>query len=147
MAQTKFFTKKSDNLEDYKNNFKKALQKVKVVKLFNDEIINFLQNWIEPQKSYIPREDIDNFLENMNFLFENKDFYDFILKELKNVKNNGNLLEYSFNLISKLDDSKKDFEKILDKKIREEKLKKDLKEAKNQDLEKIKKLENLFDEM
>jgi hypothetical protein len=59
-AQTQFFKKSSDNLEEYKNNFKKALQKIKVVKLFNGEVINFLKKWIDSQKSYIPREDVDN---------------------------------------------------------------------------------------
>ena len=99
MAQTKFFTRKSDNLENYKNNFLKALQKVKIVKIFDIEVIDYLEKWINSQKKYIPREDVDNFLENMNFLFKNEDFYTLFLYEKKKL-NKKNILEYSFNLIS-----------------------------------------------
>jgi len=56
MTQTQFFTRKSDNLEEYKSNFKKALQMVKTVKLFSDEVISFFEKWINAQKNYIPRE-------------------------------------------------------------------------------------------
>jgi len=146
MAQTKFFTRKSDNLEDYKNNFLRALQKVKIVKLFESEVIEFLENWIKSQKSYIPREDVDNFLENMNFLFKHEDFYKLFLAEKKKLDKK-NILEYSFNLISKLDDLKKDFEKKLLEKEKQEKLKKDLEKQKKEDEEKLKNLENLFNEI
>jgi len=88
MTQTQFFTRKSDNLEEYKSNFKKALQMVKTVKLFSDEVISFFEKWINAQKNYIPREDIDNFLSHLNLIFKNKDFYNFIVSELKQVKNN-----------------------------------------------------------
>ncbi len=147
MAETQFFTRKDNNLKEYKSNFKKALQKVKTVKIFELEVISFFEKWINSQKSYIPREDVDNFLENMNFLFKNKDFYDFILLELKKIRNNWNILEYSFNLISILNDSKKDFEKYLTKVQVEKKLKNNLEKSKKEDEEKLKSLENLFDEI
>ncbi len=147
MAQTQFFKRKSDNLEEYKSNFKKALEKVKIVKIFDLEVTIFFEKWIDSQKSYIPREDIDNFLPNMIFLFKKKEFYEFILQEFKQVKNKWNIMEYSFNLISKLDDSKKDFEKYLIKKQKEENLRNNLAKSKKEDEEKLKNLENLFDDI
>jgi len=88
MTKTQFFTRENTNLEEYKSNFKKALQMVKTVKLFSDDVISFFEKWINAQKNYIPREDIDNFLSHLNLIFKNKDFYDFIVSELKQVKNN-----------------------------------------------------------
>jgi hypothetical protein len=88
MAQTKFFTRSSNNLEQYKLNFKKALQMSKTVKLFNNDVISFFDKWIDAQQNYIPREDIDNFLNHLNHIFKDKNFYNFIISELKQVKNN-----------------------------------------------------------
>ena len=124
MTKTQFFTRENTNLEEYKSNFKKALQMVKTVKLFSDDVISFFEKWINAQKNYIPREDIDNFLSHLNLIFKNKDFYDFIVSELKQVKNNWKIQEYSFNLISKLDDSSKLFKESEKKRINLEKLEK-----------------------
>ena len=140
MAQTKFFTRSSDNLEEYKSNFKKALQMSKTVKLFNDEVISFFANWIETQKDYIPREDIDNFLTHLNYIFKDKNFYNFIYSELKQVKDNWKIQEYSFNLISKLDDSAKTFEKSEKKRELKEILEKNKLESKREDEEEMEKI-------
>ena len=140
MTQTQFFTRKSDNLEEYKSNFKKALQMVKTVKLFSDEVISFFEKWINAQKNYIPREDIDNFLSHLNLIFKNKDFYNFIVSELKQVKNNWKIQEYSFNLISKLDDSSKLFEQSEKKRINSEKLEKAKLNSKKEDEEEMEKI-------
>lgn len=145
MVQTKFFTRRYDNLKEYKNNFKMALAKVKVIKLFNLEVIDFLNKWIGSQKNYIPREDVDNFLENMNFIYKNKDFYDFVVKNCKSIKNKGKIQEYSFNLISCLDDSKKDFEKYLKQEEKKKTLENDLAKSKQEDKDKIEDLEILID--
>lgn len=140
MTQTQFFTRKSDNLEEYKSNFKKALQMVKTVKLFSDEVISFFEKWINAQKNYIPREDIHNFLNHLNLIFKNKDFYNFIISELKQVKNNWKIQEYSFNLISKLDDSSKLFEQSEKKRINSEKLEKAKLNSKKEDEEEMEKI-------
>ncbi|MDQ7009610.1 MAG: hypothetical protein Q9M94_04950 [Candidatus Gracilibacteria bacterium] len=133
MAKTQFFIRKSENLEEYKSTFKKALQMSKTVKLFSSEVVIFLDKWINVQKNYIPREDIDNFLTHLNLIFKNKDFYNFIVSEFKTVKNNGKIQEYSFNLISKLDDSSKDFNKSEKKRIISEKLEKAKLNSKKED--------------
>lgn len=109
MVQTQFFKREEKNLELYKSNFTSALEKVRVVKLFSDEVVDFLDGWIDVQKNYIPREDVDNFLPCMEKIFENKDFYDFVVIELGRVQNTGELIEYSFNLISWLHDASKAF--------------------------------------
>jgi len=88
MAQAQFFTRESDNVEEYKSRFNTALQKVETVKLFSKEVINFLHIWIDAQKNYIPREDIDNFPQHLEKIFSNKSFYEFIVLELKSVQNN-----------------------------------------------------------
>ena len=140
MVKTQFFERDFSNLEEYKNNFKEALQMIKTVRLFNDEVVDFLNNWINNQKSYIPREDVDNLKKNMKFIFKDKKFYDYCLEKLNLVKNSWNILEYSFNLISKLDDLSKDYNKIKDKIIFEEKLKEFKKKLKKEDEEEMKKL-------
>ena len=110
MTQTQFFTREDTNIEQYKNDFIKALLKVKTVKLFPDEVIIFLETWISAQKSYIPRSDIDNFWMHLNRIFTDELFYNFIVEKLKTVQNNWKIQEYSFNLISCLDDSSSQFE-------------------------------------
>ena len=140
MAKTQFFTKENTNLEEYKSNFKKALQMVKTVKLFSDDVISFFEKWINAQKNYIPREDIDNFLSHLNLIFKNKDFYDFIVSELKQVKNNWKIQEYSFNLISKLDDSSKLFKESEKKRINLEKLEKAKLRSRKEDEEEMDKI-------
>jgi len=140
MTKTQFFTRENTNLEEYKSNFKKALQMVKTVKLFSDDVISFFEKWINAQKNYIPREDIDNFLSHLNLIFKNKDFYDFIVSELKQVKNNWKIQEYSFNLISKLDDSSKLFKKSEKKRINLEKLEKAKLNSRKEDEEEMDKI-------
>jgi len=144
MSQTQFFTKSSDNLEEYKSNFKKALQKIKIVKLFSDEVINFLQNWIDSQTSYIPREDVETLWKYMGMVYKDKNFYDYLKENLENVKNNWNILEYSFNLISEIDELAKKFSEYKKKEEFEKKLKKKKKEAKQKDEAE---LENIFDNL
>ena len=78
MAQTQFFTKSDENLENYKSNFKKALQKIKIAKLFDGEVIDFLEKWIDSQKSYISRDDVDNLGKNIDLVYKDKDFYEYI---------------------------------------------------------------------
>jgi len=141
MAQTQFFKREDSNLDEYKSNFKKALQMSETVKLFSSEVINFLKKWINPQKNYIPRDDIDNFLNHLNLIFKNKNFYDFIISELKQVKNNWKIQEYSFNLISKLDDSAKSFQKSERKRIHSENLEKANSKSKKED---EKEMENIL---
>ena len=116
MAQTQFFSKSVNNLKDYKTNFLRALQKIKVVKLFPEEVIDFLNNWIKLQKSYIKREDVENLWKNMNLIYKDKDFYDYVIDWLKNIKSNWNILEYSFNLISELDELAKKYKNYKKKK-------------------------------
>jgi len=140
MTKTQFFKREYSNLEEYKNNFKKALQMIKTVKLFDDEVISFLNKWIASQKSYIPREDVDNLLDNMKIIFKDKSFYDYCLSNLSLLKNNENILEYSFNLISKLDDLSKGYKKIKEKLIFEENLKKSKNLSQKEDEEEMKKL-------
>ena len=140
MTKTQFFTRENTNLEEYKSNFKKALQMVKTVKLFSDDVISFFEKWINAQKNYIPREDIDNFLSHLNLIFKNKDFYDFIVSELKQVKNNWKIQEYSFNLISKLDDSSKLFKESEKKRINLEKLEKAKLRSRKEDEEEMDKI-------
>ena len=139
-VQTKFFKKSSDNLGEYKNNFKKALQKIKIVKLFDNNVIEFLEKWIDSQKSYIPREDVDNLWKNMEMIYKDKDFYDYVVKGLNQVKNNWNILEYSFNLISKFDELAKKYSEYKKKKDFEEKLEKEKIEARKKEEEEMKKL-------
>ena len=110
MTKTQFFKREYTNLEEYKANFKKALEMTQTVKLFPEEVIDFFWKWIKNQTNYIPREDVDNFLPHLKLIFKNKHFYNFIQSELKIVKNNWKIQEYSFNLISKLDDSTKFFD-------------------------------------
>lgn len=144
MAETKFFTREENWLESYKSNFKLALDKAKIVNLFSLEVINFFEKWLEKQTSYIPREDIDNFLPNMELIFENKKFYDFIVKKLETISNNWNILEYSFNLISALNDSKIEFQKSEDERIKKENLEKAELESKNEDKKKLEEMEELL---
>ena len=140
MTKTQFFTREYSNLEDYKNNFKKALQMIKTVKLFEVEVIEFLNEWIENQKSYIPREDVDNLLWNMQLIFKDEDFYKYCLEKLNLVKNNWKVIEYSFNLISTLDELSKKYWEIKKKKIFEENLKKDRELSKKEDEKEMNKL-------
>ena len=140
MTKTQFFTRESDNIEEYKSNFKKALQMCETVKLFSSEVIGFLDKWINAQKNYIPREDVDNFLIHLNFIFKNKEFYNFIVSELKTIKNNWKIQEYSFNLISKLDDSSKLFKKSEKNRILSEELEKSKLNSKKKDDEEMEKI-------
>lgn len=140
MTKTQFFTREDSNLENYKNNFKKALQMIKTVKLFEVEVIDFLWKWIENQKSYIPREDVDNLLWNMDLIFKDEDFYKYCLEKLNLVKNNWKIIEYSFNLISALDELSKKYWEIKKKKIFEENLKKDRELSKKEDEKEMNKL-------
>jgi len=117
MTQTKFFDRETDNLEEYKSNFKKALTRIKVVKLFSDDVIDFLQNWVDSQTSYIPRKDVENLWKHMELIYKDKDFYDYVLKWLDNIKNNWNILEYSFNLISEFDELVKKYSEYKKKKF------------------------------
>lgn len=144
MVETQFFKRENSWLGDYKNNFKLALKKVKTVKLFSTDVLEFLEKWLEKQISYIPREDVDNFLLNMNLIFANKNFYDFTLKRLEKIKNNWNILEYSFNLISELEEAKKEFMRNEEERIRKENLNKAELESKNEDKKKLKEMENMF---
>lgn len=147
MAETQFFKRENSWLEDYKSNFKMALNKVKIVRLFSIDILEFLEKWIEIQTSYITREDVDNFLPNMNLIFENKNFYDFTLKRLENINSNWNILEYSFNLISELEEAKKDFEKNEEERIRKETLNIAELESKNEDKKKLKEIEEVMNDL
>ncbi len=140
MAQTKFFTRKSDSLEEYKTNFQKAISKIEIARLFDKQVIDFLKNWIENQKSYIPREDVDNLEKNINLVFKSKDFYEYLLPRLKNIKNNSNILEYSFNLISEFDESAKKFEDYKKKKDFRQNLEKQKQESKKKELEEAQKI-------
>ena len=140
MVKTQFFDRKYDDLEAYKSNFKKALVKIKTVNLFSDEVINFLNNWIDKQKSYIQREDVDNLLSNINLVFKDKEFYEYCLEDFSKVQNNWNVLEYSFNLISTFDDLVKDYKKFKNKKEFEENLIKQKEVSRKKDEEDIKKL-------
>jgi len=140
MVQTQFFARSDENLEDYKNNFKKAMQKIKIAKLFDREVIKFLEKWIDNQKSYIPREDVDNLGKNIDLVFKNKDFYEYIRDWLKNIQNKGNILEYSFNLISQFDELTKSYNKYIKKKEFENNLQKEKLNTKKKDEEEIKKL-------
>jgi len=140
MAQTQFFTKSDENLENYKSNFKKALQKIKIAKLFDSEVIKFLEKWIDSQKSYIPREDVDNLGKNIDLVYKDKDFYEYVWDLLKNIKNNGNILEYSFSLISEFDELAKKYNEYKKKKEFEENLEKQRLESKRKDREEIDKL-------
>ena len=144
MAQTKFFTRSSLNFLEYKSNFKKALQMSKTVKLFDNKVISFLETWIDAQVNYIPREDIDNFLTHLNHIFKDKHFYNYIVWRLDLIKNNWKIQEYSFNLISKLDDAAKVFKKWEKRKKLQETLEKNKVESKKEDEEEMKNiLENL----
>jgi len=144
MAQTKFFTRSSSNLEEYKSNFKKALQMSKTVKLFDKKVISFLQTWIDAQVNYIPREDIDHFLTHLNHIFKDKHFYNYIVWRLSLIKDNWKIQEYSFNLISKLDDAAKVFEKSEKRRKLQETLEKNKLKSKREDEEEMKNiLENL----
>jgi len=140
MAQTKFFTRKSDSLEEYKNNFKKAISMLEIARLFDKQVIDFLKNWIENQKSYIPREDVDNLGKNISLVFKSKEFYEYLLPRLKNIKNNSNILEYSFNLISELDESAKKFEEYKKKNDFKQNLEKQKQESKKKELEEAQKI-------
>ncbi len=116
MSQTQFFTKSSDNLQDYKTNFKKALTRIKTVKLFSDEVINFLESWIDSQTSYIPRSDVENLWKHLELVYKDKEFYDYLENNLKQVKKSSNILEYSFNLISEVDELAKKYSEYKKKK-------------------------------
>jgi len=140
MAQTQFFTKSDENLENYKSNFKKALQKIKIAKLFDGEVIDFLEKWIDSQKSYISRDDVDNLGKNIDLVYKDKDFYEYVWGLLKNIKNNGNILEYSFSLISEFDELAKKYNEYKKKKEFEENLEKQKLESKQKDREEIDKL-------
>lgn len=144
MAETQFFKRENFWLQEYKNNFKLALIKAKTVKLFSYDVLEFLEKWLEKQTSYIPREDVDNFLPNMNLIFMNKKFYDFSFKRLEVIKNNWSILEYSFNLISELNEVKKDFEKVEERKNNEEKLKNDELKSKKEDDNKLIEMEEIL---
>lgn len=144
MVETQFFTRKNSWLDDYKNNFKKALEKARIINFFSVEVLDFLMHWLEKQNSYIPRNDVDNFLPNMQLIFKDKNFYDFALKKLKNIKNNWNILEYSFNLISALDDSKIEFENSEKERIKKENLKNSESKARQKDHQDIKQIEELL---
>ncbi len=140
MAQTQFFTRKSDNLEEYKSSFNKALQKIKTVKLFSEEVTNFLETWIDAQKNYIPRKDVDNLWKHLNILYKNKDFYDYLVWELQEVKNNWKIQEYSFNLISCLNESAKKFKAFEKKRKIKENLEKSKEKSKLDDERQMKKI-------
>lgn len=140
MAQTQFFQRSDKNIDSYKKEFTKTLQKVRTVKLFSDEVISFFDKWIDVQVKYIPRDDIDNFWTHLDKIFKEKDFYDFMLEELKTVKNNWKIQEYSFNLISKLDDSAKDFIDFQKKKKAWEELEKNKNASKKEDEEEMQKI-------
>ena len=144
MAKTQFFTKSDKNLENYKNNFKKALQKIKIAKLFNSKVIEFLDKWIDSQKSYISREDVDNLEKNIDLVYKDKDFYEYILDWLKRIKNNGNILEYSFNLIFQFYELAKKYSEYKKKKEFDKNLEKQKLESKRKDKEEI---EKLFDDL
>ncbi len=140
MVKTQFFTKSGKNLENYKNNFKKALQKIKIARLFDNEVIEFLEKWIDNQKSYIPREDVDNLEKNIDLVYKSKDFYEYVVNWLKNIQNNWNILEYSFNLISQFDELAKKYSEYEKKKEFEENLEKQKFESKKKDKAEIEKL-------
>lgn len=144
MVQTQFFTREKSWIKSYKSNFILALGKAKVVSLFSSEVINFLEKWLKKQTSYIPRDDIDNFLPNMKLIFKDKNFYDFVIKVLEKVKSNWNILEYSFSLISELDEARKSFGKKEEEKLKKENLEKAELESKNEDKKKLEEMEKMF---
>lgn len=144
MVQTQFFKRENYWLEEYKINFNLAIEKAKVINLFSLDVLVFLKKWLEKQISYIPREDVDNFLPCMELIFQNKNFYDFVLVNLEKVKNNWNILEYSFNLISALNDSKIDFEKSGNELIKKENLEKAELKSINEDKKKLEGIEQIL---
>ena len=142
MTKIKFFNKSDKNLESYRKNFKKALNRISIVKLFDKQIIIYLENWLDNQKSYIIREDVNNLWKNMDLIYIDKDFYDYVSNWLKFVKNNWNILEYSFNLISELDELAKKYSKYKKKNDFGKKLKKEKLESRIKDENEINKLLN-----
>jgi hypothetical protein len=144
MPQTQFFTRQDFGIDIYKSDFKKALDKVKIVNLFSAEVIDFLSTWIDAQTSYIPRTDIDNFLANMDLIYADKDFYDFVVNRQQSITSNGKINEYSFNLISNLDDSKVLYEKSQSEKNKKEELKNDEQIMKNEDRKRLDEIEKML---
>lgn len=140
MAQTQFFEREISQLDEYKRDFKKALQMVETVGLFSVDVVDFLRSWIDAQKSYIPRQDVDSFLTHMKTIFKDKEAYDFITKELQGEKNNWNILEYSFNLISGLDDGMKGFDKYKKKQLKNKQLEEQKLQTKQRDEEEMQNL-------
>lgn len=105
MAHTQFFKRSSENVEEYKQDFKKTLSKIQIVRLFPESVISFLDQWIDVQTEYISREDVDNLWWYIKKIYTEKEFYDFIVQGLKEVQDNWKIQEYSFNLISKIHDA------------------------------------------
>lgn len=56
------------------------------------------------QTSYIQREDVDNFCDNVKKILSDQDLRAMIDYEIRNIKKDWNLLKYGFDIISKIED-------------------------------------------
>ena len=137
MAQTQFFKRENSHLDTYKRDFKITLEKVKLIKLFPEEVVEFFEKWIKSIESYIPRDDVDNFWWHIEKIFKEEECYKYILEELKTIRNNWKIQEYSFNLLSQLDESMKKYSKYKAEKVREESLNKSKENSRKEDEEKM----------
>ena len=145
MAKVQLFWKTNSNLEEYKLNFKKALSLLE--KYFPSNVLEFLNTYIEKQTSYVEREDVENLYKNALLLEENEEFRKYFLWEKWKMKKNWNILEYSFNLISLLNDKVQEFEKSEKLRKKQEKLKKEQEIAKQKNQAELDKLESLLDNL
>ncbi len=140
MAQTQFFKRENSQLDQYKKDFRITLEKVKIIKLFPEDVIVFFEKWIDAIESYIARDDVDNFWLHLYKIIKEEECYEYIKDELEKVTDNWKIQEYSFNMLTQLDESIKMFSSYQVQKIVERNLEQQKNESKKQDEEKMREL-------
>jgi len=129
MASTQFFTKTTLNLDMYKYNFIKDIRLGYEYKIFNKDIYNFMVNYISKQTSYINRSDVQNLKENILNIV-NSNTINILLNKINLIKESKktNLLQYSFEIISVIENYNLELKDNLNK-LKEKKLKQDIRNA------------------
>jgi len=146
MSKVQLFKRENSNLDDFKSLFVSSLKELKKLNIFDEELFDYFNVWVNKQTSYVPRKDISNLPENIKLLLNNKEFYNLYLSKKSTLKKD-NLLSYWFNLISLLDDLVFEYKQLEKEKIRQQKLKQELEKESKQKKQELETLEKLLDEL
>ncbi len=106
MAQVQLFKKESDGIESRKSQFLSWLELSQSIFLLSEDVYTFLQDWINQQTSFTPRQDVDNFSSNIQQIIEDEDLkQEIVEKTSKKDFSWMSILQKSFEYISVIDDT------------------------------------------